>query len=46
MEEKIPKIGWIGTGVMGKYMAGHLLNKGYSLSIYTRTKGKAHDLLN
>jgi 3-hydroxyisobutyrate dehydrogenase-like beta-hydroxyacid dehydrogenase len=23
------KIGWIGTGVMGKPMAGHLMSKGY-----------------
>jgi 3-hydroxyisobutyrate dehydrogenase-like beta-hydroxyacid dehydrogenase len=25
------KIGWIGTGVMGKSMAGHLISKGYTL---------------
>jgi len=30
---------------MGKSMAGHLINKGYSLSIYTRTKAKAEELL-
>ena len=27
-------------------MAGHLMSKGYSLSIYTRTKAKAEELLN
>jgi 3-hydroxyisobutyrate dehydrogenase len=44
--DKAIKVGWIGTGVMGKSMAGHLINKGYQLSIYTRTKAKAEDLLN
>jgi len=39
------KFGWIGTGVMGKSMVGHLINKGYEVSIYTRTKSKAEDLL-
>ena len=39
------RVGWIGTGVMGKSMAGHLMSKGYKLSIYTRTKAKAEDLL-
>jgi len=38
-------IGFIGTGVMGKSMAGHLLNAGYSLVVYSRTKEKANDLL-
>ncbi len=39
------KIGWIGTGVMGISMAGHLIRNGYSLSIYNRTKAKAASLL-
>src|SRR6056297_1910909 len=39
------KLGFIGTGVMGKSMAGHLINAGYSLSIYTRTKEKAQPLV-
>ena len=43
--EKSIKVGWIGTGVMGKSMAGHLLTNGYQLSIYTRTKAKAEELL-
>ncbi|MBT2695640.1 NAD(P)-binding domain-containing protein, partial [Bacillus sp. ISL-55] len=38
-------IGFIGTGVMGKSMAGHLLDAGYQLAVYTRTKEKAADLL-
>jgi 3-hydroxyisobutyrate dehydrogenase len=39
-------IGWIGTGVMGKSMCGHLLKAGYSLNVFNRTKSKADDLLN
>jgi len=38
-------IGFIGTGVMGKSMAGHLLKAGYPLYVYTRTKDKAKELL-
>ncbi|MGX1194256.1 3-hydroxyisobutyrate dehydrogenase [Metabacillus sp. SLBN-84] len=38
-------IGFIGTGVMGRSMAMHLLKAGYSVSIYTRTKDKADDLI-
>lgn len=38
-------IGFIGTGVMGKSMAGHLLAAGYPLMVYTRTKEKAAELL-
>jgi 3-hydroxyisobutyrate dehydrogenase len=39
------KVGFIGTGVMGKHMASHLQKAGYPLFIYTRTKSKADDLL-
>jgi 3-hydroxyisobutyrate dehydrogenase len=38
-------IGFIGTGVMGKSMAGHLLKAGYPLYVYTRRKEKAKELL-
>jgi 3-hydroxyisobutyrate dehydrogenase len=38
-------IGWIGTGVMGNSMCIRLLNAGYSLHIYNRTKEKAHKLI-
>lgn len=38
-------IGLIGTGVMGKSMAGHLLKAGHPLHVYTRTKEKARELL-
>lgn len=39
-------IGFIGLGVMGKSMARHLLEAGYPLTVYTRTKEKAEDLIN
>jgi len=34
------KIGWIGTGVMGNSMCGHILNGGHSVQVYNRTKEK------
>ncbi len=40
-----PRIGWIGTGVMGAPMCGHLLAAGYEASVYTRTLGKAETLI-
>ena len=39
------KTGWIGTGVMGKPMAQHLINSGYELFVYSRTKEKAGELI-
>jgi 3-hydroxyisobutyrate dehydrogenase len=38
-------IGWIGTGVMGSSMCGHLLTAGYRVTIHSRTRSKAHPLL-
>ena len=45
MVDKVIRVGWIGTGVMGQSMAGHLINNGYQLDIYTRTKAKAEELI-
>lgn len=39
-------IGFIGIGVMGKSMAKNLMNKGFRVYIYTRTKEKASDIIN
>ena len=39
------RIGWIGTGVMGLSMCGHLMAKGYPATIYSRTKSRAQSLL-
>ena len=41
----VKKIGFIGTGIMGAAMAGHLMNAGFELSVYNRTKAKADDLV-
>jgi 3-hydroxyisobutyrate dehydrogenase len=39
------RIGWIGTGVMGRSMCQHLMAKGYSVTVYTRSRDKAKALL-
>ncbi len=39
------RLGWIGTGVMGKSMAGHLMDKGFSMTVYNRSQAKAQPLL-
>lgn len=39
------KIGWIGTGVMGAAMAGHVQAAGHDLYVFNRTKSKAERLL-
>ena len=44
MSEK-PTIGWIGTGVMGSAMAGHLLADGYTVRVFSRTRSRADDLV-
>ncbi|MEK4128837.1 NAD(P)-dependent oxidoreductase [Solibacillus sp. FSL W8-0474] len=42
---KSQKIGFIGTGVMGASIVKHLLNAGHEVTIYTRTKSKAEELI-
>jgi 3-hydroxyisobutyrate dehydrogenase len=39
------RIGWIGTGVMGRWMCQHLMNKGYKATVYNRSKDKAKPLV-
>lgn len=39
------RIGWIGTGVMGSSMCGHLIDKGYAATVYNRTRSKAEGLI-
>jgi 2-hydroxy-3-oxopropionate reductase len=39
------KIAFIGMGIMGLPMAGHLLAAGHSLTVHSRTKGKAEPIL-
>lgn len=42
---KNKKIGWIGTGLMGNPMAGHLMNAGYQLHVFNRSRKKAENLI-
>lgn len=38
-------VGFAGLGVMGRSMAGHIMDGGYELLVYNRTKEKAADLI-
>lgn len=38
-------LGFVGIGVMGRSMAGHLMKAGYRVRIYTRSKEKAKTLI-
>lgn len=42
---KRPPVAFIGLGIMGAPMAGHLLDAGCELHVHTRTKSKAEPLL-
>jgi 3-hydroxyisobutyrate dehydrogenase len=46
MLTKHSTIGWIGTGVMGAAMCGHIMEAGYRVVLHTRSKDKAGELLN
>ncbi len=39
------RIGWIGTGVMGASMCGHLLDAEFQVTVFSRTRDKAEPLL-
>jgi 3-hydroxyisobutyrate dehydrogenase len=39
------RLGWIGTGIMGRSMCGHLMAAGHEMTVFSRTKEKAADLL-
>ena len=39
------KIGWIGTGVMGRWMCEHAIENGFAATVYNRTKDKAQPLI-
>ncbi len=39
------RIGWIGTGIMGASMCGHLMAAGHRATIFTRTRARAEPLL-
>ncbi|MCS7159546.1 MAG: NAD(P)-binding domain-containing protein, partial [Gemmatales bacterium] len=39
------RIGWIGTGVMGRWMCQHVMQKGYTATVYNRSREKAQPLV-
>jgi 3-hydroxyisobutyrate dehydrogenase len=40
------RIGWIGLGVMGTSMCGHLVRAGFATTVFNRTRSKAEPVLN
>jgi 3-hydroxyisobutyrate dehydrogenase len=38
-------VGFVGLGIMGQSMAGHILSAGHPLAVYNRSRDKADDLL-
>jgi 3-hydroxyisobutyrate dehydrogenase len=45
MNAKLPAVGFIGLGIMGRSMAGHLLAAGHRLHVYNRSRDKAEELV-
>jgi 3-hydroxyisobutyrate dehydrogenase len=39
------RVGWIGTGVMGLSMCGHVLDAGYQVTVYNRTRSRSKPLV-
>lgn len=39
------RIGFIGLGIMGRPMVGHLLDRGHAVQVFSRTRAKAADAL-
>lgn len=39
------RVGWIGTGVMGSSMCGHLMAAGFTATVYNRTREKTKALV-
>ncbi len=45
MQSEQTSVAFVGTGVMGAAMAGHLLDAGYALRVFNRTRAKADSLV-
>jgi 3-hydroxyisobutyrate dehydrogenase len=41
----IKSIGFVGTGIMGQSMAGHLMTAGYTINVFNRTQSKTQTLV-
>ncbi len=46
IKKEFINIGWIGTGVMGRSMCGHIIDKGFAMTLYNRSRDKADSLIN
>src|SRR5262245_49324087 len=44
-DPKSTRVGWIGTGVMGASMCGHVIGAGYTVTVHNRTRARAEPLL-
>src|SRR5579859_4311806 len=42
---ELGRLGWIGTGVMGASMCGHLMDRGFAMTVYNRTRARADGLV-
>ena len=40
-----PRVGWVGTGVMGAAMCGHVMDAGFPVTLTSRTRSKAQALI-
>jgi len=45
IDPQTTRVGWIGTGVMGLSMCGHVLDAGYPVTVHNRTRSRAEPLL-
>ena len=45
LDPQTTRVGWIGTGVMGLSMCGHVLDAGYPVAVHNRTRARAEPLL-
>jgi 3-hydroxyisobutyrate dehydrogenase len=45
VDPQATRVGWIGTGVMGLSMCGHVLDAGYPVTVHNRTRARAEPLL-
>ena len=43
--DSLTRIGWIGTGVMGRSMCGHVMAGGYPVTVFSRTQKRAEALI-
>jgi 3-hydroxyisobutyrate dehydrogenase len=43
--DEFGRIGWIGTGVMGASMCGHLLSAGHRVAVFNRSPERARELV-